>query len=96
MPTSRFTQVHVWDVNTWALRQQFEHQSEIHSVAFNVSGTLLAAAGGWGSKRGELKLWNLQTGKVQTSYDQLSDRLLECDLQPSEPAGGGALGRGRQ
>ncbi len=69
-------QVHVWDTSTWQLRRRFDHDGEVTCVAFNADGTLLAAGGGRGSKRGAVKLWDLQNATVRAGYDHLSDRIL--------------------
>jgi WD40 repeat protein len=74
--TGERAQVHVWDAGTWEPRHRLDHQGEVRGVAFNADGTLLAAGGGRGSKRGELKLWDMKTGTLYVGYGQLSDTIL--------------------
>lgn len=74
---SRDTLVRLWHVATGGLKDTFKgHEGEVHCVAFHPTGKLLASGGGKGSKRGEVKFWDMDNGALRFARFGLSDRIL--------------------
>lgn len=56
----------------------------VTSLAFNHSGTLLASGGGMPSRSGELKLWDVATGKLlQSKPEAHSDTIVGISFSPN-------------
>ena len=57
-------EVRVWRVDTWELVWRFRgYQEIVYSIAFSPDGRRLASAGGRGTGRYEVKVWDLTTGQ---------------------------------
>jgi WD40 repeat protein len=68
--------VRLWDAAGHALHTLRGHEGEVASLAFSPSGRILATAGGSGSRRGEVKLWDAADGKLLLSHHGLSEKVL--------------------
>jgi WD40 repeat protein/tRNA A-37 threonylcarbamoyl transferase component Bud32 len=68
--------VKVWDASGKELHTLRGHEGEVLSLAFSPSGRILASAGGAGSRRGEVQLWDPVGGKVLLSHHGLSEKIL--------------------
>ncbi len=56
------------------------HEDLVESIAFHPSGRMLVSGGGRASQRGEVLLWEVDTGKVLLSHYGLSDRILNVGM----------------
>jgi WD40 repeat protein len=83
--------VFLWDVAAGRLEQKLPgHESEATCLAFSPSGKVLATGGGAGLLRGEVKVWELATGKLLRDHFGLSDRILTVALSASAQLAAGS------
>jgi WD40 repeat protein len=65
--------VKLWDAGTWRCRATLAgHQGRLWGLDFSPDGkTLASVGGGWGAKDtlGELRFWDVQQGRLRTSWD---------------------------
>jgi WD40 repeat protein len=68
--------IRLWDTASGQARATLAgHAGEITALAYSADGKTLVSVGGERFRAGELKLWNLQTGKEQVSVEPFKVRL---------------------
>jgi WD40 repeat protein len=83
--------VFLWDVAAGRLEQKLAgHDSEATCLAFSPSGKVLATGGGSGLLRGEVKVWEANSGKLLRDHFGLSDRILSVALSGSAQLAAGS------
>lgn len=69
--------VRLWDARTGKLRHTLRgHEGEVMSLAFDSTGKILVSGGGPGLRRGQVKIWEVASGKPLRTHFGLSDRVL--------------------
>jgi hypothetical protein len=82
LAASGFREVILWSTESWhEARRLGPHADRVLALAFSADGALLAAAGGEPSASGELKLWEVESGRlVKTFTDIHSDTIFSVDF----------------
>ena len=91
---SRDRTIKIWSVSTGQLEKNWsgEH-GPIESIVFSPNGKKLVSGGGRGNQRGEVIVWDTETGKPLTTRDGLSERIVHVAVSAdSKVAAAGADG----
>ncbi|MFO0866885.1 MAG: WD40 repeat domain-containing protein [Gemmataceae bacterium] len=86
--------IRIWNVSDGAIESEWKgHDGEIRALAYSSTGKTLVSAGGVGSRRGELRMWDTTLGNIRLARYGLSDKLLTLSLaQDGRLAAGSADG----
>ena len=86
--------IRIWNLSDGSSGGEWKgHDGEIRALAFNSTGKTLVSAGGVGSRRGELRMWDTSLGNMRLARYGLSDKLLTLSLaQDGRLAAGSADG----
>ena len=71
--------IKLWNLETGQLDRNLTapegELGDVESLTFSANGKLLISGGGQGSQRGEMLVWDAETGKLRGSHYGLSDRI---------------------
>jgi WD40 repeat protein/predicted Ser/Thr protein kinase len=86
--------IRIWNVSDGSLESEWKgHDGDIRALAYSSTGKTLVSAGGLGSRRGELRMWDTSLGHMRFARYGLSDKLLTLALaQDGRMAAGSADG----
>jgi WD40 repeat protein len=74
--------VRLWDLGTGAEALRLAHRDPVVSVAFAPGGELLASVGGVYGARGELRLWDVRTGREVLSRTDFDTEVIAVAFSP--------------
>ncbi len=63
LASAGYREIHLWDVDSWSLKQTFTGQGDFDSVSFSPDGQTLASAG-----YREIHLWDVHTGNLHDTF----------------------------
>ena len=84
LASAGFQIVILWDTESWKEIRRLEgHVDRVLALDFSTDGALLAAAGGRPSSTGEVKIWEVSTGKLVKDLPEVhSDTIFSIDFSP--------------